>query len=294
MPHKTARSVDITSPVIRGAYFYIHEKRTKDGQKNLIPEDKQRYEFVGLIPKTNADPAQCGNYRQFADLAMSAVSQVSEWGGQLPAGGNWPISDGDDVAKLAKSPWRKGCWVIKFSANFPPKVAVLQNQQAVEIPARRIGASDLYKSGDYCIVSTYAFTYDDKAKGVKFDIQGVLFVGAGEPIGTVQRSVTQMFANTAGIAVPQASSLPTPPVAASTYAPPAAPATYAPTAPAATYAPPVPAAPAAPQPPQYAPPAPAYAPPAPVAPPTYAAPPLAPAAPPAPGMVPLPAFPAPR
>jgi hypothetical protein len=284
MPHKTARSVDITSPVIRGAYFYIHEKRQKDGQKQPIPLEKQRYEFVGLIPKTNADPAQCVNYRQFADLAMSAVSQVSEWGGQLPAGGNWPISDGDDAAKLVKSPWRAGCWVIKFSANFPPKVAMLQNGQAVEIPTRQMPGQNtaFYKSGDYCIVSTYAFTYDDKAKGVKFDTQGVLFVGAGEPIGSVQRSVTQMFANTAGIAVPAASSLPTPAAAAPQYAPPAAPAPYAPPAPAAAYVPP--AAPLAPQPQAYAAP-----PPAPAA-PVYAAPPLAPA----PGQAPLPAFPAPR
>lgn len=287
MPHKTARSTDITSMVIRGAYFFLHEKRTKDGNKQLIPPEKQRYEFVGLIPKTNADPAQCVNYRQFADLAMSAVSQVADWGGQLPAGGNWPISDGDDVAKLVKSPWRAGCWVIKFSANFPPKVALLQNGQAVEIPARRMpgNSTELYKSGDYCIVSTYAFTYDDKSRGVKFDIQGVLFVGAGEPIGATSRSVTQMFAGTAGMAAPAASPLPTPAAAAPQYAPPAipaAPVTYAPpAAPPTTYAPPAPA---------YAPPAP----PAPVAPPTYAAPPLAPAAPPAPGLAPLPAFPAPR
>ncbi|MGX9443920.1 ssDNA-binding protein [Nitrobacteraceae bacterium UC4446_H13] len=202
--------------MIRGAYFYVHEKRTKDANKAPIPEDQQKYEFVGLIPKLNADPAQCPNYRLFSDLAMTAVQGQEEWRGNWPAGGNWPIKDGDDPVKSAKYPWQKGCWVINFSGNFPPKVAILQNGAPTEIPARRIGTQDLYKSGDYCVVSTYAFTYDNKTRGVKFDMEGVLFMAPGEVIGTASRSVNDMF----GTAAPGAAPGPAPAMAPPTIAPP--------------------------------------------------------------------------
>jgi hypothetical protein len=264
MAHKTARSMAMTSTVIRGAYFYIHEKRTKNSDKSPIPEADQKYEFVGLIPKTNNDAMQCTNYRQFSDLAMSAVAAQEEWRGSFPAGGNWPIKDGDDPSRASKYPWQKGCWVINFSGNFAPKVAIMQNGVPTEIPARRIGMQDLYKSGDYCIVSTYAFTYDNKTRGVKFDMEGVLFVGPGEVIGTASRSVDQMFAGVSG-----ATSSTTAP-AAGTALPPAMPG-QAPNIPATITT---------------APPAPPAAPPAPSAPVYAAAPP-----PPAPGMASLPPIP---
>lgn len=198
MAHKTSRSLAAPSMTIRCAYPYLHEKRTKDANKAPVPEDQQHFELVGLIPKLNVDPAQCANYRFFSDLAMQAVQGQEEWRGNWPAGGNWPIKDGDDPVKSAKYPWQKGNWVINFSTNYQPKVALMQNGVPTEIPARRIGTEDLYKSGDYCVVSTYVFTYDNKVRGVKFDIEGVLFVAPGEVIGTASRTVDQMFGGVAG------------------------------------------------------------------------------------------------
>jgi hypothetical protein len=215
MAHKTSRSAPATSMMIRGAYFYVHERRTKDATKAPIPEDQQKYEFVGLIPKLNNDPAQCANYRFFSDLAMSAVQGQEDWRGNWPAGGNWPIKNGDD--RVAKYPWQAGCWVINFSTNYPPKVAILQNGVPTEIPARRIGTQDLYKSGDYCVVSTYAFTYDNRVLGVKFDLEGILFVGPGEVIGTAQRSVGDMFGSAAGVQAPSAPPMAPAAPAAPTY-----------------------------------------------------------------------------
>lgn len=239
MVHKTSRSMAMPSMVIRGAYFYIHEKRTKNADKTAIPEDQQKYEFVGLIPKLNADPAQCANYKFFSDLAMSAVQGQEEWRGTWPAGGNWPIKDGD--AKVAKYPWQAGCWVINFSTNFAPKVATQMSGPRQEIPARRIGTTDLYKSGDYCVVSTYAFTYDNKTRGVKFDMEGVLFVAPGEVIGTAARSVDEMFGTTAGpqggAPAPMPSVPAAPPIPAAPMGAPAAPTYQAPPpAPAPHYA----------------------------------------------------------
>lgn len=269
MAHKTSRSVARESMVIRGAYFYVHEKRTKDANKAPIPEDQQKFEFVGLIPKLNSDPAQCANYRFFSDLAMQAVQGQEEWRGNWPAGGNWPIKDGDDPAKAAKYPWQKGCWVINFSTNYQPRVLTEMGGPRQEIAARRLGVQDQYKSGDFCKVSTYAFTYDNKVRGAKFDFEGILFVAPGDVIGTAQRTPDQMFGSAA---IPQGGA---PEPAMPGYA---APTTMAPP-------PPSPA-------PQYAPPpgAVTYASPA-VAPPAangYAPPPMPPAAPSAPGLPPFP------
>lgn len=238
--HKTSRSTPATSMTIRGAYFYVHERRTKDAAKAPIPEDQQKYEFVGLVPKLNADPAQCANYKFFSDLAMQAVQGGF---GTWPAGGNWPIKDGD--SKVAKYPWQANCWVINFSTNYPPKVALMQNGVPTEIPARRIGTQDLYKSGDYCVVSTYAFSYDKVARGVKFDLEGILFVAPGEVIGTAQRSVGDMFGGqaTAQPSAPgPAPAAPTmaPPPAAPSPAPQCAPPAAPVVAPSAAYAPPMP------------------------------------------------------
>jgi hypothetical protein len=246
MAHKTVRSASFHSPTIRGAYFYLHEKRTKGGDGQPIAPESQKYEFIGLIPKLDKDATKCANYLLFANAAMTLVPMVPEWHGQYPAGGNWPIKDGD--LKAAKYPWMAGHWTINFSGNYPPKVAVLQNGQVTEIPARRIGTQDAYKSGDYCIVSTYAFSYDNKSRGIKFDMEGVLFVAAGEAIGTAQRSVAQIFDGVnatapAGLPMPVPSAQPGPPAmpvagAPQQYAPPAAlPVTAAPPS-APQYAPP--------------------------------------------------------
>lgn len=259
MAHKTVRSASIHSPTIRGAYFYLHEKRTTDAEKKPIPVDQQKHEFVGLIPKLNADATKCANYTLFANLAMPLVAQVPEWGGQWPAGGNWPIKDGDQKAAQldqhgkSKYPWMAGHWVINFSSNYPPKIAVLQNGAVTEIPARRMpGAmANAYKSGDFCVVSTYAFSYDNKSKGVKYDIEGVLFVGAGEAIGTAQRSAAQIFegvsAAPAGLPMPGAGApQPGPTVyAPAPGAPPMPPVNQAPPSYTTVTAPP-PAAPGAP------------------------------------------------
>lgn len=241
--HKTGKSELFLSPKIRGAYFYIHTPRITDMDGK--PLENPFYEFTGLIPKLGTAES-CPNYKLFADKAMQAVSKATDWGGQWQAGGNWPIQDGDaDPAKLQKSPWRKGHWVIKFTANYAPTVQVLQNGQRMDVPAQRVGPTEIYKSGDYLHVSASAFTYDNKSKGVKFDISGILFVESGEAIGFTRPTADQMFAGLPGASV----SGPTP--GAPGFAPSMAPAAPVQPAPPAypsntAYAPP-----AGPMPPSY-------------------------------------------
>ncbi len=260
--HKSQRSETRQIGEVRVAFIFAHEKRTKTAAGT--PLKSPRNDMLVLMPKIHPEAAQCPNYKLLAEMCMEAANKEPAWGG-WPAGGKWPIQDGDipytpkpkpgqpvltPVEVAAKYPWRRGHWIFEVSSNLEqaPKVALLQNGVPVEIPSKVINGQSMYKSGDYGFVSMQAYTFQRETWGVNFGFEGVLFTRPGDPIGSSgPRSATQMFGNVVGMAAPSA-----------------------PVAPGAAPLPPgVPSA--APQ-PQYAAPVAPPAPPAPVA-----SPPLAPA-----------------
>jgi hypothetical protein len=273
--HKSQRSETKLIGEARIAFPFHHEKRLKSA--GGAPLEKPRHDCIVLVPQLNPDPAQCANYATLAGLCMEAATKA--WG-SFPQGGKWPIQDGNvpHVSKpkpgvvpltpeqqAAKNIWRKGSWVIEVSTNLDPgpRVCVLQNGVAQEIPAKVVAGQQLYKSGDYGYVSIAAYSFQNQTFGINFSYEGVLYTRPGDAIGaTGPRSASQMFGSVAGMASPTA--LPVPGAAAPV--PQAAPAPqYAP--PAAPVAPPQQYAPAAPPAPTYA------APPAPLPPmPPVAAP----------------------
>lgn len=271
---------------VRLAHIFVHEKRKKSAAGE--PLDKPRYDSNILVPKLNADATKCPNYAILAAHCMEAATKA--WG-SWPQGGKWPIQDGDipHAQKLkpgqtpltpeqiaARNKWRTGCWIVEVTNYMDPgpRVAVLQNGVAVEIPAKVVNGQSLYKSGDYGYVSLNAYTFDNKTFGVNFGFEGVLFTRPGEAIGqSGPRSAAQMFGSVAGMAAPAAPAMP------------GAGAPVAPPMPGAAPAMPTAAAPAAPPAPM-APAAPAMA--APPVAPAMPAPPMAPAAPVMPGVMPIP------
>lgn len=276
--HKSQRSETALIGEARIAFPFHHEKRTKSAGGK--PLDKPRHDAVVMLPKLG--PAdQCANYAKLAGLAYEAAMKAwptskdgaGNW--VWPAGGKWPIQDGDipHVSKPkpgvapktpeqieASNAWRKGYWIIEVSTNLEPgpRVCVMQNGVAQEIPAKVVNGVQLYKSGDFGYVSLNAYSFQNETWGVNYGYEGVLYTKPGDPIGSSgPRTASQMFSSVAG----QVASAPAAPAPGG--APPAPPAAPMPT----VAAPPVaPAAPAAPPPPM-------------------------PGAPPVPGT--LPAFPAP-
>jgi hypothetical protein len=234
--HKSQRSEAVLTPEVRIAYPFVHEKRTK--RANGTPMPKPRFDSVLLLPKLHTDPAQCPNYKFLSDLCMQAATKA--WG-SWPAGGHWPIQDGDAppkpkapvpgqapaVVDPAKSAWRKGHWVIEATSYLDtgPRVAVMQGGQPVEIPARVIAGKTMYKSGDYGIASISAFTFQNEKFGVNFGLEGILFTREGERIGSGgQRSAAEMFGGVAPPASVAPPGLPPqPPGLPPQYAPPATP-----------------------------------------------------------------------
>jgi hypothetical protein len=255
--HKSQRSETKLIGEARIAFPFHHEKRTKSA--GGAPLEKPRHDAVVLLPKLHADPAQCPNYAILAGLAMEAATKA--WG-SFPAGGKWPIQDGDQphVAKpkpgvapktpeqiAASNAWRKGSWVIEVSTNLDPgpRVCVMQNGVAQEIPAKVVNGQQLYKSGDYGYVSLNAYSFQNQTFGCNYGYEGVLYTRPGDPIGSSgPRSASQMFASVAGTAAPAAPAapgaaptMPIPPMAPAAPMPPAAP-TMAPPAPPAPPLPP--------------------------------------------------------
>lgn len=302
---KYERSDAALTPEWRIAYPFVHERRTK--RADGTPIKSPSFDMTILAPKLNADPSQCPNYRILADHCYAAAKKmwpqsIDPASGQWvwPQGAKWPIMDGD-VPYKAKAPppgqpakpvdpnahsWRKGHWQIEASHFLDPgpRVCVMQNGQAVEIPAKTVLGQQMYKSGDHGYVSLYAWAYERETFGINFGFEGVLFSKPGEQIGSSggPKSAQQMFGTVAPVgqmAAPPMAAPSTPPGIPA--APPMAPAPASPAPQYAPVAPPPAAAPVAP--------APTYA----AAPPVAPAggppmPPMAPVAPSAPGLPPFP------
>ena len=253
---KNQRSASANTPEVRIAFPFVHDKRTKNAAGQEL-KSGPRHDMTILVPKMHTDATKCPNYKFLADLCMDAAGKM--WpGAGWPQGGVWPIKDGDvpyvpkpKPGVAPKTPeqiaagnvWRKGCWVVEASSYLDPgpRVAVLQNGQIVEIPARVVNGHVYYKSGDFGIVNLHAYAYQNEQFGCNFGFDGVLFTRAGEAIGSSgPKSAEQMFGGIAPAA--GTGGAPVPPGYA---APPGSPQA----APQPQYA----ASPAAPQ-PQYAPP----------------------------------------
>jgi hypothetical protein len=238
---QSQRSQSMNTPEVRIAFPFLHEKRVKNAAQ--MPLKSPRYDATLLLPKLSTDPSQCANYKFLSDLCMEAAGKM--WPGVgWPAGGIWPIKDGDVpyVAKAkpgvtpktpeqiaAANAWRVGHWVVEVT-NFldvGPKVCVLQNGTAVEIPAKMINGVMQYKSGDFGIAHISAYAYENEQWGTNFSVEGILFTRPGDPIGSSgPRSASQMFGSVAPVANAAAPGVPPLPPSA---APPLAPAV--PTAP---------------------------------------------------------------
>lgn len=218
--HKSSRSVSrllgqyldaagavVGAPIeVRFAYPFLHVKRTKSAAGD--PVDKPHFVVTVMVPKLTNDATTCPNYAALAAHCMEAATKA--WG-SWPAGGKWPIQDGDipypqklkpgQVALTAeqiaeRNKWRTGHWLIDATNYLDegPRVAIVQNGVEMPITARTVAGQELYKSGDYGYIFLGAWTFHNKTFGTNFGLEGVCFTRPGEKIGGGgQRSVASMF-----------------------------------------------------------------------------------------------------
>lgn len=246
--HDTKRSAE-QSIEGRIVHCYLHELRTK--MASGAPLKRPHYSLALLVPKLSQDAAQCPNYGRLAAMCMEASSQA--WGPAWPAGGKWPILNGDVPFEqksqpgvtpltpeqiIARNAWRTGCWHIEATSYLktPVPVCVVKNGVAVDIEAQMLHGVQQYKSGDYGRVLCNTFTFHSTTFGVNFGLNAVQFTHPGDVIGGNggPREASKMFGAVVGVApagnvpmppaAPVAPSLPAPPVHVAPPPPPGLPA----------------------------------------------------------------------
>jgi hypothetical protein len=191
------------------AFPFVHVRRTKSAAGD--PIDNPHFALTVKVPKLTNDPATCPNYAGLAAHCMEAATKA--WG-SWPAGGKWPIQDGDvpypQKLKPGQTPltaeqiaernkWRTGHWVIEATNYLDegPRVAIVANGTEQAITSQTAGGSQLYKSGDFGFPFISAYTFHNKTFGVNFSLEGVCFTRACKPEekigGGGRRSVQSMF-----------------------------------------------------------------------------------------------------
>jgi hypothetical protein len=230
----TAQRNDFTSPVGRFVWGSLYEPQTKDFDGNPMTvksgpdagKPTQRYEFGVAVPKTQAHFANEPGWGQLAWATAHAAFPGGDRSAAMAPDFSWKIVDGDStvVSTKSKSKTRpcdregfKGCWVIKFSSSFAPKVydaiANAENPPLLE-------AKGAVLPGDYIQVLGSMAGNTGKSPGIYINHNAVGLKGYGTKIVSAGIDVAGKF----GGAVPAGASAT--PVGG--FAPPAAPAAPAP------------------------------------------------------------------
>jgi hypothetical protein len=271
--------MDLTSPIgrfVQGAF----EPQTKDKKGNPLTiktgpnagQATQRYIFNVAFEKMVKDPAtgQMVANPEFAQFYGGIIAVAKQGYPQLfPANSDVPthprfatkVMDGDGVDGDGNpnkdKPGFAGCWIVKFSSQFPPScfhVGKYDPMQQIQNP------KDIIKRGYYVRVGcSVEPNIGSETPGVYMNHKVIELVGYGPEIiggpdagsffAQQQSSYVPAGMTTAPVAPQTAAGAPTPaaPGATPSAAPSAAPAA-APAAPSAAPAAPAPAAPAAPAP----------------------------------------------
>jgi hypothetical protein len=170
------------------------------------PDRQAAFRITVKVPKLTNDATTCPNYAGLAAHCMEAATKA--WG-SWPAGGKWPIQDGDipypQKLKPGQTPltaeqiaernkWRTGHWVIEATNYLDegPRVAIVQNGTEQAITSQTLGGQvELYKSGDLRLFPFIgAYTFHNKTFGVNFSLGRRLLHASlpGEKIGGGGRS----------------------------------------------------------------------------------------------------------
>lgn len=135
----TTKAVEFTSPPGRIVWGSLYDPNTKDFDGNPMAIKKgvdagkptQRYEFGVAIPKTQAHFANEPVWGQLAWATAHAAFPGGEASPAMRPDFSWKITDGDSTVVPPKSKSKvppvqhegfKGCWVVKFSSSFAPKI----------------------------------------------------------------------------------------------------------------------------------------------------------------------------
>lgn len=173
-----------TNQVCRFVSGSLTEKRTKDTNGRLLPEEKHRYEFGIALSKTDPDTA-----RLFVEFQAFMQNEWANDQNKLTALVNWfqtmtgmpmKISDGDRPnAKGQLNSNTTGCFVFWFSTGFQPKCCTATNE---EIPAEAIKRGYYVQIAGNIASNGLPWQPDGKGAGIYMNPSVIRLVGEGDEI----------------------------------------------------------------------------------------------------------------
>lgn len=156
--------------------------------------------------------------QELTHIATAALQNDPKFRGQLPPGGNWPIVPIAPTDFEGKLPSHVS---VNGKTTFLPEVFDVNNQK---LPPQVYQAM-LYPGSTVKLLLS-AKSFDNKSKGVKFQLSGIMITDATTPrlpVGGVDAAAAFGGAAPAGPAAPPAYAPPPAPVAAPPLGPPAVP-----------------------------------------------------------------------
>lgn len=165
-------NTQVVTGEVRLSFVNVFEPRAiKEG-------DVPKYSVTAIIPKTDTKTV---NAIKAAIQAAAENGAQKHFGGRVPTNVNNTFKDGDtevdDLGELknAKYPEYKGCYYIRLSTKFPPKVLDANRQEILD-------PTEVY-SGCYGRVSMTFFAYSgDGRRGVSASLNNVMKTRDGEPL----------------------------------------------------------------------------------------------------------------
>lgn len=146
--------------------------------KAMNDGETPKYSVTAIIPKTDTKTVEA---IKVAIQAAAENGAQKHFGGRVPTAVNHTFKDGDtevdDMGDLKniKYPEYKGCYYIRLSSKFPPKVLNANRQEIID-------PTEVY-SGMYGRVSMTFFAYSgDGRRGVSAVLNNVMKTRDGEPL----------------------------------------------------------------------------------------------------------------
>lgn len=147
--------------------------------KNLFKvNDKGRYSVCIVLENTEENQKALA---PFAELVEDF--KKDQWGDRQPSGLHSPVKVETRADMIDKYPFMDNKIVINASNGFEPGV--------IDIHGKELFEGDV-KAGDHVKISISAYAYDNKVKGVGFNVNGLQLVKEGEALYGRQ-STADMF-----------------------------------------------------------------------------------------------------
>lgn len=179
----------VVSGEVRFSYVHAFEPYSFDNDADSEP----KYSVRVFIPKS--DKKTLGALQAALLAVKQDEASIKKWGGVVPKKLDLPYYDGDAIAD--EQPEAAGCYYLNLKNTRKPGVINLETGTAILNPTE-------FYSGCYGRASFRLFPYNSKGKkGIGSSLANLCKTSDGEPLGAVQSTAEDDFAEFMSANAPQ-------------------------------------------------------------------------------------------